>query len=156
MDRACIDTVALDIELPAVEEAGEAVLYVYASSERTALVGTVGVNHAMAAACVSKENEMLVEDPEAYGGPIGLRDLVLWQDREPVPAYGVSHRGAASCPPEDGEFLGSHGLPNTDRLWGGAGWSGLLPSLTVGARFALTPTHRRSFAIWAWRKQSTK
>ena len=87
---------ALEVELPAVEHAPQAVLLVASEPQRRPSVRTKFVHQPDASASVTERHEILAQDPHPRGGTVRFRQLPRQQHRLPVPPHQGTHRGAGS------------------------------------------------------------
>ncbi len=94
--RRHVDAAAVAGEFEPVVGAADAVLLVAAEEQRSAAVRAELVDQPDLAVAVAEREQLLAHDLDAHLRVIGLRDLVGEENRHPVAAQQVSHRGAGT------------------------------------------------------------
>ena len=86
-----VETAPGDVELPAVVDAAQAMLFVAPEEQRCAPVRAVQAQDARAAGAVAESDEVLAEDSEASGRTIGCGQFGGEQRRHPVLPEELAH-----------------------------------------------------------------
>ncbi len=89
-----IDAVAVDIELPAVEGAAQAALFVAAVVEVGAAMRAVRLDDADPPVGLAEGQQILAHDADLLGRTVSLRQLLREERRHPEPAQQLAHRRA--------------------------------------------------------------
>ena len=88
-----VQAIAVDVELPAVIAAADAVLLVAAEEERRAAVRAAMVHDADATRAVAERDQLLAQQHQPHGITVGL-ELRGHKGRNPELPHQVAHRGA--------------------------------------------------------------
>ena len=96
--RGQFHALAVEVEFPAVIRAADAAFLVAPEKERCAAMGAELVDERRTALAVAEGQQLLAEDPDAHLGAVGPGNFPRRQDRDPVPAHELAHRGVRADP----------------------------------------------------------
>jgi len=103
--------IPVDVELPAMIDAAQAVFFIAAKPQRGQAVGAIFFDHANAAIGRPERDQVFAKQAHADGRTVVFRQFPGQQRRHPIAAQGLAHRRAGADPGDAFiVFAAQHGI----------------------------------------------